>query len=132
MYYITSDGRRHAFPHEKVFFTWYSNFATVIIINSDAMASHPLGKNVTYRPGVKMVKFQTSPRTYVVSRAGVLRWVTNEGTARDLYGTNWNRNVDDISDAFFSDYTFGGDVNRSQDYNVSAEMAAAPTIEQNF
>ncbi|GEM_PF-879224 len=129
VYFSGSDGKRHAFPNEKVYFTWYTNFDGVQIVSASAMATTPLGKNVTYRPGVKMVKFQTLSNVYAVGRGGVLRWVTNEDVARSLYGATWNKKIDDIADTFYLDYKMGANINVSSDYSVSTEMNAVLSID---
>jgi len=132
VYYIGSDNRRHAFPNSKVYFTWYSDFSGVMEVNSSVLASFALGSNVTYRPGVRMVKFTTVDRVYAVTRAGLLRWVKTESTANAIYGSNWNTKIDDISDAFYTNYSFGTDINNAGDYNASAEAASITSIDNNF
>ena len=124
VYYIGSDGQRHAFPNDKVYFSWYSNFNGIQIMDESQLASIPLGKNVTYKPGVKMVKFTTNSKVYAVSRNGVLRWITSESIATSLYGSNWTQRIDDISDAFFINYQFGTDINSASDYDPAAEEAS--------
>src|SRR5688572_3767681 len=56
VYFYGHDGKRHAFPNEKVYFTWYSDFSGVRTISATEMASLQLGSNVVYRPGTKPVK----------------------------------------------------------------------------
>jgi len=124
VYYVGSDGMRHAFPNDKVYFTWYTSFNGVQIVGSAQLASIPLGKNVTYKPGVKLVKFTTDPKVYAVSKNGVLRWVKTEAVAISLYGSNWNYMIDDISDAFYTNYHFGTDINSSSDFSPPAEQAS--------
>lgn len=104
VYYVGSDGRRHAFPNSQVFFTWFVNFNNVRIIGARDLASLPLGANITYRPGVRLVKFVTDPKVYVVDLARRLRAIRSEADAVAIYGSNWANNVDDISDAFYMDY----------------------------
>jgi hypothetical protein len=58
---------------------------------------------------------------YAVSRYGVLRWITNETTARKLYGPSWNTKIHDLSDAFFSDYLIGQPISSGGDYIIFAE-----------
>ncbi|MFZ2804537.1 MAG: invasin domain 3-containing protein [Patescibacteria group bacterium] len=128
VYYYGKDCMRHAFPNDKVYFSWYPDFNNVTIVSANTLANMTLGSNVTYRPGVKMVKFTTVPKTYAVANGGVLRWVTSESLATSLYGTNWNTKIDDISDAFFANYTFGADISSSSDYNPTFEMNNALTI----
>lgn len=132
VYYLTSDGKRHAFPNDKVYFTWYDNFDDVTTVSATEMASYTLGANITYRPGVRMVKFLTSPIVYAVSRGGELRPIESEDAARELYGETWNTQIDDISDAFFGNYTIGSSINGLTDYNPANAEAATPTIEINF
>jgi len=128
VYYVGNDGKRHAFSNSKVYFTWYTNFDAVQTVNGSVMASFQLGKNVTYRPGVKMVKFTTDPKVYAVARYGVLRWVATESLAISLYGSNWNQKIDDISDAFYANYSFGSNINGIGDYNPSLETATVTNI----
>jgi cyclophilin family peptidyl-prolyl cis-trans isomerase len=132
VYYYGADEKRHAFPNSKVYFTWYENFDSVMTVSSEVMSGIMLGKNVTYRPGVKMVKFTTVNKVYALSKGGVLRWVTTEEVAVGLYGEDWNTKIDDIPDTFFTNYSFGLDIALPEAYGVSAEMDAAPTIDDSL
>ncbi|OGL97446.1 hypothetical protein A2318_03530 [Candidatus Uhrbacteria bacterium RIFOXYB2_FULL_45_11] len=132
VYYYATDGKRHAFTNDKVFFTWFSDFSSVKEVSAEFMASLTLGKNVTYRPGVKMVKFQTSPQVYAVAKGGVLRPILSESIASALYGTDWNKKIDDISDVFYGNYTFGEPVVYAADYDPFQERTMIATISDNF
>lgn len=132
VYYYGKDCKRHAFPNDKVYFTWYADFSKVVVVSAQTLASMQLGTNVTYRPGVKMVKFLSVPTVYAVGHKGTLRWVKTEAAATSLYGTTWNKKIDDISDAFFVNYTFGADVNTTVDFNPATEMQNALTIDDNL
>jgi adhesin/invasin len=132
VYYYGKDCKRHAFSNSKVYFSWYADFSGVQVVSSQTLASMSLGKNVTYRPGTKMVKFQSLNNVYVAAKGGALRWVKTEAAASGLYGANWNKNIDDISDAFYLDYNFGTDVNTASDFNIITEQNNTPTISENF
>lgn len=123
VYYIGTDGKRHAFPNSRVFFTWYAGFDSVQQVTLEALSRFSLGTNVTYRPGIKMVKFTTDPKVYGVARGGVLRWIKSEELARAYYGDEWNKQIDDIPDTFYTNYTFGADINAVADYNPATETA---------
>lgn len=129
VYYIGADGKRHAFPNSRVFFTWYSNFDGVRAVTAERLGQYMLGLNVTYRPGARMVKFTTDPKVYVVGRGGILRWVKTEALARAYYGDTWNTKIDDIPDAFYTNYTFGADVEAEADFSPSAEVQANITLD---
>lgn len=132
VYFVSTDGKRHAFPNERVYFTWYTNFDGIIELNGTTLSGITLGANVTYRPGVRMVKFTTLNKVYAVGRYGSLRWVTTEAIATSLYGSVWNTHIDDISDTFYTDYTFGSDVTPTATFNPSAETSGVSSIDANL
>jgi hypothetical protein len=107
VYYCGRDGKRYTFPNDRVFFSWFNDFNKLEVVSAEVLYRLPLGGNVTYRPGTRMIKIQTDPRVYAISRGGILRWVTSESLARKLYGDNWNKQIDDVSDAYFVNYTVG-------------------------
>lgn len=132
VYFSGHDGKRHAFTNEKVYFSWYADFSGVRTVSASEMAALPLGQNVTYRPGSKLVKFITDPKLYVVGLGGELRWITTESAAAALYGSDWNKKADDISDAFYLDYRFGAQIASTADFSPQAELAAAPSIDDDL
>lgn len=130
VYYFAPNGKRYVFPNDKTYFTWYKDFATVKTIPDGKLSSIPLGGNVTYRPGYKMLKITTDPRTYVVDQGGVLRQVGSESLAKTLYGLNWNNQIDDLPDAFFVNYKLGTAIQTASDYNPQNVMTLTTTISQ--
>lgn len=126
--YELYNGKRYAFPNEKVFFTWHSNFSEVQTITDTALANIALGGNVTYRPGVKMIKIISDPKVYAVSANATLRWITSEALARAYYGDRWQQEVHDVSDAFFVNYTTGNPIANLNDFNPVGEMNNATTF----
>ncbi len=107
VYYAGTDGKRYAFPNAQAYFTWYADFSRVKIVSASEMASYQLGGNITYRPGTRLVKITSDPHVYAVEPSGMLRWVQTESVATALYGPDWNKRIDDISDAFFTNYAIG-------------------------
>ncbi len=132
VYFHSSDNKRHAFPNDKVFFTWFDNFDSVKEINQETMSTYQLGKNVTYRPGVKMVKFVTSDSVYAVDQKGLLRMIDSEQLAAALYGDTWNKQIDDISDVFFGNYKIGEKILTAQDYDSEAVAKSSENLNINF
>lgn len=128
VYYYGADGKRYVFPNDRTYFTWYSDFSSIVTVTATELAAIPIGGNVTYRPGFKMVKIQTDPKVYAVAKGGTLRWVQTEGVAVALYGANWNQKIDDVPDAFFVNYTTGTPIASTADYSVSSALAGSPDI----
>lgn len=128
VYYYASDGKRYVFPNENTYFTWYTDFSGVQVIPLDQMSLIPIGGNITYRPGTRMLKFQTDPKTYIVTRGGVLRWIKSEDIAREWYGPAWNTYIDDVSEAFYVNYTFGTPVEHYLDLSLQIVRDATRTV----
>jgi hypothetical protein len=126
VYYVGADGLRHAFPNSKTYFSWYCDFGTVQVVSAQTMASIGLGKNVPYRPGIRLVKFLTDPKVYIVTKGGILRPIPSESFAKQLLGDSWNKQVDDISDAFYTDYQFGAEAANPAEF-VATTLAKSVT-----
>lgn len=107
VYYYAGDGQRYAFPNEKTYFTWYTDFSGVVTMTDSELAAIPLGGNIVYRPGSHWIKIQSDPKTYAVTPQGQIRWIESETVAVGLAGSDWNTFIDDVPDVFFVDYTVG-------------------------
>lgn len=114
VYYYASNGKRYVFPTEKTYRTWYPDFSTIKVITDAELASIQIGGNIVYRPGTRLAKITTDPKTYAVGPKGVLHWITSEAVAISMYGSTWASMIDDIPDAFFTNYTYGSDIVSAQ------------------
>ena len=119
VYYIGSDGKRHAFPHTNIYNSWYPTMSGIRTIQSWELASIPLGKSIFYRPGTSILKFDTIPHLYVTEADGSLRRLSGEIAASTLYGIYWNNRLATISDALFTNFTYrgGADITNTSEYN---------------
>ncbi len=129
VYYLGLDGRRYVFPNANAYKTWYEDFSQVKTVSTSELAGYPIGGNVTYKPGTRLVKITTDPRVYAVAAGGVLRWVQTEAVATSLYGADWSKKVDDIPDAFFVNYTMGSYVVNTSDFLPASVTMAATSID---
>jgi plastocyanin len=130
VYYFAPNGKRYVFPNDKTYFSWYKDFSTVRTISDGQLATVPLGGNVTYRPGFKMLKITTDPRTYVIDQGGILRWVKSEQLAITLYGISWKNKIDDLPDPFFINYKVGTPIDMAADYIPASVMTGTTNISQ--
>ncbi len=129
VYYYGTDEKRYVFPTEKTYKSWYGeDWSGVVTIPDKELMSIPLGGNVTYRPGVKLLKITTDPKVYAVGAGGTLRWIETEDLAVELYGADWAKNVDDLPDAFYINYRQGSHITAKSDFNPSGEKAEATSI----
>lgn len=128
VYYYASDGKRYVFPNEGTYKSWFSDFSGIVQVSAGELAMMQIGGNVTYRPGIRMVKIQSDPKVYAVDEGGRLRWVVSESLAEEMYGQFWNKAIDDVSDTAFADYTMGDDIRLTDDFLPLEAAQAADTI----
>ena len=130
LYYVAADGKRYVFPNANTYNTWFADFSDVRVVTEAELSAYQLGGNIRYRPGVILVKIQTDPKVYAVGKNGTLRWLKNESIARQLYGDFWSKMIDDISAAFFANYTLGTDIISTQDFDPDNESDDSITIDE--
>lgn len=128
VYYYAADGKRYVFPNEKTYFSWYNDFSGVKTITDSELAAISMGSiNVTIRPGTKLVKITTDPKTYAVTLGGQLHWIESEAVAKALYGDAWATRVVDVPDGFFGNYTIGSSVSTNVHPDGTVIMYAGDT-----
>lgn len=130
VYYLGNDGKRYVFPNDKTYLTWFDTFSYVRKITDEELSAKPLGGNVTYKPASRLVKIDTDPKVYVVTRGGVLRWIKSERIAQQVFGDNWRSQIDDLPDPFFTNYKLGQDITDPNEFSPSNERANTTNIDQ--
>ncbi len=110
VYFLDKKNIRHAYPSQAIWESYWGNdFSFVKIVSADAMAGYSLGVNVPFKAGILM-KIPSVAKVYKVEANGVIHWIKTEATAKSLYGNGWAALVKDLSEAFFTDYTVGADI----------------------
>lgn len=128
-FYLARDGKRYVFPDEtKTYDTWKSVLPPIKNVTQDELESYPLGGNVWYRPGTRLIRIQSDARIFAVAHGGTLR-ALNEGTAEALFGKNWISLLDTLQEYYFTNYNPGEPILSLKDYNPQAETSKSPTIE---
>ena len=129
VYYVGTDLKRYVFSGERVYKTWYENFNAVTQVSVEELTGMSLAGVVRYRPGSRMIKIPDDPKVYVVATNGLVRHIANEAVASGLYGTEWNKKIDDLEASLLvSNYTFGTVISRVSDIDLSALATAASSI----
>ncbi|MEI7741363.1 MAG: Ig-like domain-containing protein [bacterium] len=132
VYWYSSDGKRYVFPNVGTYASWFPNYSNIKVISSDLMSQIPLGGNITYRPGVKMLKVPSASTVYAVDHGGVLHPIASENVIFALYGINWSRMIDDLSEAFFFAYKIGSPITSGGQFDAASMANTTPTIADNL
>jgi hypothetical protein len=129
VYYYGDDGKRHVFPNEATYFTWYDDFDDVVEVSSDFMSSRSIGKNVTFRPGSVLVKFDSSSSIYAVEKEHTLRRYTTTGLIESDYGDDYEEVLVSISDSLYNNYTIGSVIDSTNDFDRDDEYYSVDSID---
>jgi hypothetical protein len=121
VYYYGKDLKRHLIPSEKIYYTWFNDFNGIKEISSKLMSSLPLGKNVTVKPGCKIITFNTTNKKYLISPKNILRPIKQELLKKE-FKKNWTKNMIILADSFMNDYKIGSQIKNIQKYNQELKL----------
>lgn len=137
VYLVGDDGKRHAFWDAQTYFTWSDSWDDVIWVTDATLPTLSLGVPVLPKPGVVLIKIVSDPNVYSVeidpiAEASVLRKITSEEIAVDIYGIDWADYVIDIEPTLISHYTRGLDVTTTEivDLTVMKTRAQITALKQ--
>ncbi len=86
VYYVDQNGRRHAFPTDDVFKSWYKEEPVIEAVPDWKLSNIPLRKNVTFRPGT-IVRLENTREFYRVMPQRTLKKFQDEATYQQLAPT---------------------------------------------
>jgi len=107
VYYVANDGKRYSFPNEKTYFTYYYDYSFVEMISCDDLAEFQLGGSMTYQPGTRYLKLQSTPTVYAIEPGGVLRAIPDENWMETFVGEDWASMIDDLMEGNYARYNLG-------------------------
>lgn len=114
IYYLGADNKRYIFPNEGTYKSWYGEQEVTESKTLEEIAEIPIGGNVTYRPGVKMLKTESVDEMFFVAPGGILRQISPE-VALEIYGENWEDYIEEIENYYFTNYKIGKPINSEDD-----------------
>jgi len=115
VYYIDEDLRRHPFWDAQTFFTWASDWDEVVWVTDATLSTLSIATPLVPKPGVVLVKIQSDPSVYAVESGAtiwspVLRLISSETIAVQMYGEVWSEYVLDVDATLFPRYEYGADI----------------------
>ena len=127
LYYVGAQGKRYVFPTQAIYRAWYPEESEVKEILRKDLETIPLAGNVTYRPGMRIVTFESDPAYYVVAFPNVLK-KTPEKFLFAYFGGQWKERLDVLPEHFRADYTIGEPITALSDYIPTDEFQKGLTI----
>ncbi len=132
VFYIGQDGKKHPFPNEYTYRSWYDSFSSVRTIKTALLDSVVLGQAITVRPGKRLMRFGSDPKVYLMTVNGALRWIRTEAIANMLLGADWTKHIDVLPDAARLAYSFGADIQTQKDVSPQERFVAGMNPSQFF
>lgn len=134
VYAITEEGNRRPFMNTNAYFTWSDTFSEVQDVADTDLSDYSIDGVMLPRAGVVLVKIQSDPNVYALEEGDdalvpVLRKITTEEIAIEMYGDGWADYVIDIEPTFFTKFEMGDEIDEAIEVDLSimktrAELAA--------
>lgn len=106
--YLVEPGlTRRPFANPQIFHTYQSTFDNVRVVTDATLSFLALGSPMPPKPGVVLVKVQTSPKVSSVADEGVIHHIPNEDMAASLFGSSWADYVIDIPSTLMNELNEG-------------------------
>lgn len=118
VYSIGADGTRRPFLDSQTFFTYADDFSSVVNVTDEDLTNYPIGAPMMAKAGSVLIKVQSVNNVYALEEGNVLRWITSETLATELYGSHWADYVIDVPATAWSQFTIGDDVQSASEIDV--------------
>lgn len=106
IYYLGADKKRYIFPTEGTFKSWFGDRKVTAEKTLEEVGEIPIGGNVTYKPGTRLITTESVAEVFYVAPGGILRPISTT-LAEKLYGADWKNMVDDLENHYFTNYKIG-------------------------
>lgn len=115
VYYIDSEGDRRVFIDSNSYFTWSNSFDDIISVTDEELSEFDLSGVMLPKAGVVLAKIQSDSRVYMLDDGEdvvvpVLREISTEEIASEMFGDDWADYVLDIEPTFFNKFELGDDI----------------------
>ncbi len=117
----------HPFANRRIFNAWDFDETDVKIISEEEFKRYRLAgcNDVFARPGMQLIQAVDGatpwniidPKIYAVSNDGILRHITTERIAREVFGDNWQELIVPTPISNFTQYRLGTPLVSRSDYN---------------
>lgn len=124
VYYVDADGSIRPFLDAQTFFTYADNFDDVVDLSSEEIAEYSMGSPMLPQAGTVLVKVQSVNKVYALVEedgVSVLRWITSEDLAKELYGNTWADYVIDVPVTAWGRFEIGDEVASADDLSVDVD-----------
>ena len=116
--YLVADGAMWLIPSPTVYFTWFDSWDDTLEVSQATIDVYL--NTYDYKGDLKLaagtrVKSDVSNKVYVVGSDNKLHWITSETVADEIYGSDWNQGIIEVTSTYLWKYATGDDVSSTDD-----------------
>lgn len=125
VYHVEDDSKRRAYINDTTYFTWHDSFDVVTEVEDSYLPTLSLSGLMLPKPGIVLVKIQSDPTVYALEEnpddafSPLLRAISSEEIAIEMYGEMWADFVIDVEPTFFSNFTDGFEITSAFEVDTS-------------
>jgi hypothetical protein len=116
--YLVSGENMWLIPDETTYYTWFGSFDDTLQVSQATidvyLESYDFMGELKMAPGTR-VKAASSSRVYVVGSDYKLHWITSETVADEVYGSDWNQDIVEVTDTYLWKYATGDEISSAGD-----------------
>lgn len=116
--YLMTDNEMWRVTSEKTYFTWFDSWQSVVSVSPQTLKVYMDSRvdmgDALYAQGTR-VKAVGNPKIYIVGSDGSLHWIVSETVADSIYGSQWNKDIIEVSTFELWNYSSGTNVNYKND-----------------
>lgn len=130
LYAVSENGTRRPFFNESIFFTHYDTFNEVKVVPDIDLQSLELDVPVLPKAETVLVKISSNPKVFWSvpnpndAIRPLLRWITTEEIAIEMFGDDWADFVLDIDPTMWQHFDFGDDIIEAEEVAAFTERRA--------
>lgn len=116
--YLVTDGSMWLIPDQTVYFTWFDSWDDTLEVSQATIDVYL--KTYDYKGDLKLaagtrVKSDVSKKVYLVGSDYKLHWIVSETVADEIYGSDWNQGIIEVTSTYLWKYATGSDVSSTDD-----------------
>ncbi len=116
--YLVADDGIWLIPDEAVYFTWFDSWDDTLEVSQATidvyLETYEYQGDLKFAAGTR-VKSDVSNKVYVVGSDSKLHWITTETVADEIYGSDWNQGIVEVTSTYLWKYATGSELTTADD-----------------
>jgi hypothetical protein len=116
--YLVADDAMWLIPDETVYFTWFDSWDDTLQVSQATidvyLETYEFKGDLKLAAGTRVMS-DVSNKVYVVGSDYKLHWITTETVADEIYGSDWNQGIIEVTSTYLWKYATGSNIASTDD-----------------